>query len=385
MKPVAVVATHPIQYQVPLYRYLTGHGLSVEVFFLCDQGLRPRLDVEFGRPVAWDIPLLDGYVHHFVPSMNRSPSPSRFLGLVNPGVLAGITPHRFSAVLVHGYRSFSVLMAMAGSRLRRLPVLYRAESNGLEPTSRLRRRVLAAGLRSMTSAVLPIGTLNDRFYHSLGIPPCRRFLVPYAVDNERFQIASQISRSEARERAGIDATGPVVLFSGKLVPWKQPQMLLEAFATAAPSNARLVFVGTGALEDELRSAAARRMPGRVSFLGFVNQMTMPLVYRSADVLVLPSSHEPWGLAVNEAMSSGLPVIVSDRVGCAPDLVVAGQTGAVFDHRSCASLADVLGWATADTARLRLMGEQARCHMEKWSFAECAAGLRKALISVGATQ
>jgi len=232
------------------------------------------------------------------------------------------------------------------------------------------------------SACLCTGTLNRRFYQALGFPEERLFTVPHAVDNGRFQsIADAISPGEARIALGLPATGPIVLFVGKLIPWKQPDLLLHAFAATKAPDAHLVYVGDGSMRADLE-AAARRTKRSVHFLGFLNQTEVPLAYRAADVLVLPSSGEPWGLVVNEAMNFGIPVIVSDRVGCAPDLVLPGVTGEVFPDGSVSSLSGALDRLLSDPLRRQRLGAAALELISHWGFPECAAGIRAALAGAG---
>jgi glycosyltransferase involved in cell wall biosynthesis len=114
----------------------------------------------------------------------------------------------------------------------------------------------------------------------------------------------------------------------------------------------------------------------------MNQSEIPLAYRSADLLVLPSLHEPWGLVVNDVMNFGVPALVSNRVGCGPDLVVPGQTGDIFDASDESSLRRRLHSLLEEPAELEAMGARARCHIDKWGFAQAAAGLAGALAAVG---
>ncbi len=378
MKPVAVVTSHPIQYQTPLFRYLTEHGLPVHVFFLCDHGFAPRHDPGFARAVAWDIPLLRGFSHEFLPNLRRRAAPERFLGLLNPSLLLRVDG-RFSAVVVHGYRSASVVAAVAAAVGRRVPVLYRSESKLVNGVADRRQRLLGQGLRRTVSACLSIGTLNDMFYEGLGIPEGRRFLVPYAVDNARFSAeADALSREEARREMGLPLDQTIVLFSGKLVPWKQPDVLLEVFSEVAGPDHRLVFAGDGPMRHHLQRRARDLPDNQVTFLGFQNQTEIRLAYRSADLLVLPSKREPWGLVVNEAMNFYLPSLVSDRVGCGPDLVVPGVTGDVFDHDDRGSLAKQLKLLMTDRRKLHEMGANARARIAGWGFEQCRDGLASAL-------
>jgi glycosyltransferase involved in cell wall biosynthesis len=173
------------------------------------------------------------------------------------------------------------------------------------------------------------------------------------------------------------------LSSGKLVPWKQPDLLLRAFASAAPPDAQLVFAGDGEMRHALERWADAHLRGRVTFLGFMNQSEIPVAYRSADLLVLPSSREPWGAVVNEAMNFGIPALVSDQVGCGPDLVTPGQTGDIFAASDQSSLARALRTLLKDTDALTAMGLEARARIGRWGFAEAAAGLADALHALGA--
>lgn len=382
MKPVAIVATHPIQYQAPLYQHLTRAGLPIHVFFLSDRGLKEHFDAQFGQVVAWDVPLMDGYSHEFVPNLRSGNAGEHFFDLVNPRVFSRLLSRQYSAVVIHGYRNLSMLMALGGAKLARIPLLYRAETGNAEPGA-IKRHVVGPAFRSVVSACLSIGSSNDSFYQSLGVPPDRRFLVPYAVDNERFQQAAMAcSKEEARDNLGLPRESVVVLFSGKLGPWKQPDLLLRAFAAAAPRDAHLVFVGDGEMRSELERWSELHLPDRVTFLGFMNQSRIPLAYRSADLLVLPSPRETWGLVVNEAMNFGVPAVVSDGAGCAPDLITRGVTGEIFERGDCASLTEALQPLLGDPHRLEEMGGHALERIRRWGFAEDELGIRAALESVG---
>lgn len=384
MKPVRVVTTHPIQYQAPLYRYLAARGVPLQVYFLSNAGADPYFDRDFGRTVQWDVPLTDGYDHTFLRNL-RSGGGGGMSGYVNPGVLSIADRKRTAAVWVHGYRNLSMLGVIVAARARGVPVLYRAETHTLHRTG---RPGIAAGVRGRVfvhavDATLSIGTANDRFYAELGMRPEARFLVPYAVDNDRMrQAAAELPRSAARAEVGLPRSGRVVLFAGKLVAWKDPQLLLHAFAALARDDPaiHLAFAGTGPLGSGLRELAERVAPGRVRFLGFLNQTELPRAYAAADVLVLPSRNEPWGLVVNEAMNFGCAVVVSDSVGCYPDLVDE-STGAVFrtgdEYGLRAALAEVL----ASTASLRARREGALERISHWGFAECHRGLLAALEAV----
>ena len=171
-----------------------------------------------------------------------------------------------------------------------------------------------------------------------------------------------------------------MLFAGKLIGKKAPELLLEALCFRSKASAHLVFVGSGALESQLQRRA--QPAADVHFLPFQNQQLMPAVYRLGDVFVLPSRGpgETWGLALNEAMACGRPVIASSKVGGARDLVIPGTTGWMFESGDLQALTSTLATVCAcSTAELGRLGLTARQHSELWSIESAAAGIEAAVL------
>jgi glycosyltransferase involved in cell wall biosynthesis len=166
---------------------------------------------------------------------------------------------------------------------------------------------------------------------------------------------------------GVSPNDAVLVFSAKLQQWKRPLDLLRAFAKASLSNVFLLFAGTGPLLPQLQSeAASLGVASRVRFLGFVNQSQLPAVYASADLLILPSEFEPFGLVINEAMCCGCAVAASDRCGAARDLVAPVSPELVFRCGDIDALAELMKKATADPARLKVLGRAACAYVQTWS-------------------
>jgi len=269
-----------------------------------------------------------------------------------------------------------------------LPVIMRGESNLLVPPSRVRGALKRAGLPALlgrVAACLAIGRHNAAFYRAHGVPESRIFLAPYAVDNGFFQShAARLSDRVALKRELGLPEAPLVLFSGKLSPVKRPLDLLRAFEQVVRRRpAALAFVGDGPLDAEIRAyVAARGVPG-VHLLGFRNQSELPRCYAAADVFVLPSAFEPWGLVVNEAMCFGLPVVVSDKVGAGGDLVQDGVNGFITPARDITVLAQRLDDLLADGERRRRMGEASQRIVSAWSHDDAARGLVRCLEAITA--
>ena len=374
---LGIVATHPVQYQVPWYRALAGRpDVDLTVYY----ALLPSPEqqgVGFGVEFAWDVPLLDGYRWLELPNTARAPSLGRFLGSRTPAVRRVLARDRPDAAIVSGWHALPLLQATRACGRLGIPCLVRAESSGLRrrpPWMRaLHRRLLAR-----FDACLAIGEANRRFYRSNGVPAERIFTVPYFVDGSRFQEQAERLRPQRvalRREWGIGPDDTCFLFAGKLVPKKRLLDLLRACDLARHSErcVRALVVGTGETGEEARDLA-RRLDLPVTFAGFLNQSEISRAYVAADCLVLPSDYgETWGLVVNEAMHHGLPVVVSDRVGCGPDLVEDGVTGRVFRFGDVDALARVIVEMTRDRAGRLAMGERACRWVEAYSADRAVEG------------
>jgi glycosyltransferase involved in cell wall biosynthesis len=245
---------------------------------------------------------------------------------------------------------------------------------------------MGAFYRSL-SGVLAIGSANSAFYREMGVPDDRIFFMPYTIDNARFTEGARLSegqRKKARGDLGITDDDPIVLYSAKLQERKHPDDLLRAAAHLKDQGVcfHVAMVGSGEMAAELVNLAASLKLENVHFRGFVNQSILPQIYGAADVFVLPSENEPWGLAINEAMCAGLPIVASSGVGCVPDLVQECINGQTFAPGDIEGLANALLPILVDVETRQRMGAASRDIISRWSYAECAVGLQLALDSTG---
>jgi glycosyltransferase involved in cell wall biosynthesis len=344
-KRLALVVSHPIQYSVPLYQRLARrHDVKIKVFFTWHAGTEPVEDRGFGRQVAWDIPLTEGYEFERVPNTSSDPGTHRFLGLRNPSLMDRIMEWRPDVVHVTGWAWLSHLLIMHDLRKHGVPILFRGDSHLLDSrVSGPRRWIKQAVLRrvfSWPAGFLVVGAANRFYFESFGVEPARLFPCPHSIDVARFAEPAETLEQQAahlRQEIGISAAQKVVLYAGKFERRKRPLDLIRAVQQLADPKLVLVLVGGGELQDEIDALAAAD-PGRFRVLPFQNQSRMMVVYRLGDLFVLPSAHnESWGLAVNEALACGRPVLVSDRVGCAAD-VVRPSCGRIFAWNNLSSLA-----------------------------------------------
>ncbi len=384
---VACLVSHPIQYQAPLFRYIAARpGIELTVFFLSDLSVRAYRDSGFGVEVKWDVPLLDGYRHEFLPRVG-SWSGLSFWRPWTFGLRARLRRGRFDALWVHGYAHRGCLAGIAAAKSLNIPVMLRGESNLLSETDDALKlgvkRIAMPALLRTCDAVLAIGRLNREYYLHYGVEPGRIFPMPYAVDNEFFRTAAERARphrERLRAELGLQPRRPVILFASKMQPHKRAADLLEAYARLS-STAYLVFTGDGEERAKLERRAHELKLDSIRFIGFRNQSELPSLYDLCDVFVLPSEHEPWGLVVNEAMNAGKPVIVSDRVGAGPDLVEDGITGCVYPARDIAALADCLRRLIDSPEHRAAIGARALGQVSRLDFAADREGLLAALDSI----
>jgi glycosyltransferase involved in cell wall biosynthesis len=368
---LAVITTHPIQYYAPFFRRLTDRGaVDVHVFYGWRGLTESARDPGFDRALQWDIPLLDGYSFSFVPNESKRPGSHHRNGIVSSALVPMVDRWMPDAVLVIGWNYRSHLSALRSFH-GRVPVLFRGDSTLLGEPSGPRRWLRRMALRWVyrhVDVALNVGTENRRYFEAHGLAAAQIEWAPHAVDNERFHDPTGALDREAaawRTNLGIPAGDTVAIFAGKLEAVKAPDLAVDAFVALGEPHAHLVVAGSGRMEGALRSRASAC--ANVHFIGFQNQSRMPLVYRLGELLVVPSRSETWGLAVNEAMASGRAVIVSDRVGCAPDLVAAHGTGHVFPSGDAGALGDALRRLLTDAPARAEMGRRAAALVERWSL------------------
>ena len=385
---IAFVNTHPIQYFTPLYAYLTRHcGLETTALYLSDFSLRGGDDRGFGRAVTWDVDLLDGYEAKFMGGEKASKRRiGGFFSMVAPELWSEIRRAKYDAVIIHGHNLAAHHVAQAAALTSGSLVFTRGDT----PLKRVRKRwkrLLRLPLLKLHysgfDGFLAIGTANAAYYRAMGIPEDRIFAVPYAVDNERFMAAAKMMREShvtIRSKLGMASDLPAILCVSKFDPQKRLGDLLTAYAKLRAEGvaAQLVLVGTGVLGSELKRRVADEAIPNVAFAGFVNQSELPAVFGAADVFVLPSSNEAWGLVVNEAMCAALPIVVSEEVGCAEDLVEYGVNGATFSAGDVDGLASALRPILTDGDLRAEQGKASLDRIKAWSYAECGVGIRAAI-------
>lgn len=375
-----------MQYYSPWFRWIATHTkLQLKVFYLCDPGANGSHDSKFGRIISWDVDLLSGYEHEYVPNCARHPDTTRFFGLYNPELASRLRAWKPSAILLFGYAYRSHL----GLILRPpAPLIFRGDSHLIrQPKPSLLKRILLKYVYGQFASITYVGKANREYFRTFQIPESKLHFAPHCVNAEHFQSTDERQQDALALRDQLGLIGKrVVLFAGKFVPQKQPLELLKAFISVATSKDALVLVGDGVEKPELKKLAAAHPQISVHFLPFANQSEMPIRYLMADIFVLASrgNYETWGLAVNEAMHLGVPCLVSDRVGCQQDLVTDGETGWVVDSEHPDSIADKLSIALStldNKTALAAMSTAIAKRITQYTYTQATEGLQAAITRV----
>jgi glycosyltransferase involved in cell wall biosynthesis len=387
---LAVIQTHPVHYHAPVYRALqTKYGIPVVAIYGSDFSVTGYRDRDFGEKFAWDTDLLTGYSQIFLSRVSHGGA-SSFDEVSARGLGKALREVRPKAVLIKGYRTRFNQMAIYEAMRTRRPILFRGETTDHDQNRTavrtLARDTLLRLYYQRVARLLYIGKHSFQHYKRLNCRDEQLIFSPYCIDVSSFEVDER-SRSRmrmaAREKIGVGGDQIVLLFAGKLTRLKAPDLLLGAVKKLSPrirEKIAVLFLGSGQLINELKRQALESPQVRIFCPGFQNQSQLSQYYHAADLMVLPSRGEPWGLVVNEALHHGVPCVVSDKVGCAPDLIESGVTGYTFESGSSLSLALVLdraiGMIGRDDVRMNC-----RQKVSGYGVEEAAKGIAKAYSQV----
>lgn len=387
---ILYLISHPIQYQMPLLRLIAQQvDFDLSVLFYWNKKTDVQFDVGFGQAVQWDVPLLSGYCCQYLNVLAHSQSTLRKL----KALWRAIHKNKIDIVWTHGYTDIYTFAAIVIAKLKGLKVFVRGESLLFpdEKNSRLqnlKRKLFFKFLDKCVNSYLAIGENNKKFYLSFGVPEHKIFVCHYTVDNDFFHekyIASKKTSQALKTKLGLSDDHPIILYASKFIKRKHAMDLLKAYIQLsqdnAPSNAHLLFIGTGEEYTAVKFAAEQTHWKSIRFLGFKNQTELPNFYAIADIFVLPSQRENWGLVVNEAMNAECAIIASDHVGCAADLVRHGVNGYIYPVRDVNALSRYLEILISNRDQRAKMKRKSLERIAEWGLQQSLAGLRVACHSL----
>lgn len=368
-KRLAIVSTHPIQYNAPWFRMLAQHPIvDLHAFYTWHGGDQTIHDLGFGQAVKWDIPLTDGYDYTVCPP-SKPIDQRTFWNMDSPELMPKLLGWNPECLLVIGWNFRSHVRCMRQCK-GKLPVWFRGDSTLLDKRTGWKNWLRSQVLRRIYANIdlaLAVGQNNCDYFLAHGLAENQITIVPHAIENDRFAApAHDPAAIKQRHALGITDEQTVVSFIGKLEPKKAPLQLVQAFQIAAKArkDLRLLIVGSGPLESELTNLIGDDQ--RILRLPFQNQSQIPAVYRIADVTCLPSLYnETWGLCLNESMASGRAILASDRVGAARDLVTS-ESGFQFQAGNLEQLSTQLV-DLPPRSDLLAMGRNCQKAINDWSF------------------
>lgn len=382
MKKLAIISSHPIQYNAPLFALLAKEkDIDLMVFYTWgESSSSAKYDPDFGKVIAWDIPLLEGYNYTFLNNTSKDPGSHRFKGIINPKLNQEIESWGADIVWIWGWAFDSHLKALCYFK-GKIEVWFRGDSTLLdEPIGfsikKLARRIFLTWVYSHVDKVFYVGTHNKTYYKKHGLKETQLFYAPHAIDNNRFSDSNGEKMKKAREwrkKLGYQDDDIVLLFAGKFEPRKNPFFLIDLIKSLESDKVKLLIVGNGPLENNLRQDLYNR--NCVKFLNFQNQSNMPILYRLSDFYILPSLSETWGLAINEALASGTKVIASSFCGGTIDLINK-DNGMIFNPKS--DLMEVCKYINQKENDITSLGERASL-LDGHSYEKIIESIKKMIV------
>lgn len=390
MQNIIILNSHPIQYFTPLYQKIDKDTeINLTVFFCSDIGARSYYDIGFGRNIKWDIPVLEGYKYVFLKNHTfKSSSLDGFWGALNLGIINHLWKSPKGVVLVFGWNYATNVLAIFFGRLFGHKICMRSDT----PITRdLTKKTLKRIIRTFVFRFilfpfihffLYIGKQNKAFYKKYGVREKQLIFSPFAVDNDRFSINNIIpfDKNALRIDLGLPIEKRVFLFSGKLIPIKQPMQLIRAFHHSNTLNSVLVFIGDGELRGEMETYIRHEKIENIYIHGFINQTDISKYYAAADIFVMCSKLDAWGLSVNEAMNSNLPLLLSNRTCCVDDLLEEGKNGFSYQYDREDELTDrILYLSNLPLDKLTSLGMYSGEIIKNYTFNVIIEGFKKICI------
>jgi glycosyltransferase involved in cell wall biosynthesis len=395
MKKLVIIDSHPVQYRAPLYRILQKEfNIPITVIYGSDFSIKGYKDSEFNAYIKWDVDLLSGYDSLFLSKAESSTNygsssfnSSNFLRILHnldPGV-----------ILLTSYTNMFFRSVIRNIYFSRYKIIFRSETNDIARNRSLAKSIardlFLRLLYKRCTKLLYIGQVSYRHFRRLKFKDEQLIFSPYGVDASVFNCSETergCLRSKTRNDLNILEDKVVLLFSGKLVHRKAPDLILDS-VQLLPNEIQdricIIFVGEGKLKEALMAKAKviSGLKDRIHFVGFKNQSELSQYYHAADILVLPSRYwETWGLVVNEALHHGLPCLISNVVGCAPDLIEPGITGEIFESQSKESFCIAFN-RILNIVKNAEISERCRLKVSNFALQKSAQGISQAYkLSIG---
>ncbi len=379
------IAPHPVTYHTGIYRAIAKlKELEFKVVYEDSMGLKPIYIDEFKSEIEWDVDLLSGYDYEFLKNYTTNPEIG-FFSRVNLGLFKKFLISKPDVVLFKGYMTFSDWLVLLLAKLTRTKVIFRGEGTlrRTENIPSLKQKVKYAYLkfwfRKQDLILFSCGG-NKEFFKHYGVPESKLFPIHCAVDNDYFQEQKRSLSAHTRnlrDELRIPKEAFVILFSARFTSRKRPLDLISAVGSINHDNIFLLFVGDGPQRKQMEKSCLEKGIN-CHFAGFVNISEISKYYNIADLDVVISDYDPSPKAMNEAMNFSLPIIVTDIVGTAQDLVAHGENGYIINVGDVAALSEKINYLANNREYCKKMGEISLSKVRDWNFEKNADSVLSAV-------
>ena len=370
---IKYIISHPIQYQVPLHRYLAKR-VNFSVIYRSNFSTKKTFDSDFNRIVLLDKNLLKGYQYDL-------------LNYIGPNKVSNIFPlttqftkkiftNDTKIIWIHGVKIWFNIIILILAKIKKKRIFARDEINNLKKRSQLNiflNKIYFFIIDKFIDCYLSVGHENTKTLIYYGINKKKIFLLPWAVDNKKF-INKKVKKFNKLK----------ILFTGKLIYRKGCDLLLNAIKELNKNkdfriNTEVTIVGDGPLMKELIEFKKNNKLNNIKFTGFKNQNLIKDYYKNSNLFIMPSRKDNWGLALNEAMASKNIVIASDNVGASYDLIKNNKNGYTFKNNNYLDLSKkILKIYNNKKSKNVKLSSTSEKIIKKWSFNECFVGLTAAI-------
>lgn len=389
-KKLAIYALHPIMYQTPIFKELTSYiaefrtHLDAKVLFGSDLSLRETHFEEINATFKPDTPfLLEGYSYKFLKNYAKDDR-GGFFSRINLGVFRELFSEKYDAILIHGYESLTAWFILIAAKLSGTKILWRGEAvlRGIENDSSFKQRIKRFVLKHFfkaCDALLYSCRGNKEYLQFYGVEEKKLFSIPCAVNNQFFQNEKEkylINKNQIKQELDIALEDMVILFSARFTKRKRPIDLLKALVSIEHSNITTLFVGDGPERQVMEDFVVQNNLKAI-FTGFKNQSKMSKYYSIADIDIVISDYDPSPKAMNEAMNFSLPIIVTDVVGTAYDLVEDNRNGFIIPVGNHKLLAEKIEFFNKHRVDIKHFGEYSFQKVQAWNYTEDVKGILSA--------
>tara|TARA_A100001035_G_scaffold278212_1_gene276648 strand:+ start:206 stop:1354 length:1149 start_codon:yes stop_codon:yes gene_type:complete len=377
LKKLAIITTHPIQYQIPLFKILKKFGIEAYVFFASRHGMSLKnKDPEFLKKIKWNNEKysLSGYRSFFSKNQKRNIDDFK---LSFDEIENKLKKEKFEHILILGWNNLHYLKSFYYALKLNIKIILRVETNLKSQVNILKKIIKFIFLRFLFKNItyfLSIGKLNRQFYLSHNIHQKKIFPAPYFVDNKFFSL--KITKNNIKKKFRLEDK-KIILFVGKLIDRKNPiEFLKLAKQYQTKAKYHFIIIGDGYLKKDCKNFIKKNRLKNVSLKGFVNQRELRKYYKMSDLMIVTSLYETWGLVINEAFCFHVPVICTSKCGAAKDLIINGKTGYTYKSGNLNQLKNRLKSILNDKKLRKKMSLNIKNHIKKYSIVKTVESLLK---------